>query len=527
MRFAHAHVFAVVQQVHVALVRPRRLHLVVVVVLVVGGVVHLVAHVRGSAARRPQILHVGGCVALVLHGLLVRHLVARVRLALKVQMVEVQQPGRGFLNGGGQAVGGVEHRARRNRGARVRVCAQVADDVLLARRAHHFQQRRHRGANGAEHAPRCHRAGGRAAVVVQHLVAQPPVVGHGRGLLARRRHVHGVVLAGVNMLPLGRLHRGSGVRGRAVLLRARAEVLRRGGGAVDEAVGLNGARGLRLLQPRGGQPAVRRVQVVRVRQVLLHLALRGGGGRVRNVVIRRPLVRFQAERELGVRLHAQLVHVAVHPLLARVHAGIEAAAAVRGVALVQTRGHAHLLPRLHVGNLAGRHLARLHEVAGVRRPVDVVVVLLRLEQRRHLRLADPLRPRAVHGVQHGLLRVGVGGAAADFGAEEGRHVVVLKFGGVHGLAGQRHDLAALLVGVSELRLAAETGTAVGHAGVRRLVVVLVGGGVGVRERGVRVCVVARIGLEHGVVVGGDGHVGHGVHGTAHVGVALRCRTRSR
>ena len=132
VRFAHAHVFVVVQQVHVALVCPRRLHLVVVVVLVVCGVVHLVAHVRRCAAGRPQILHVGGCVALVLHGLLVRHLVPRIRLPLKVQMVEIQQAGRGFLNGGGQPVGGVEYRAHWHRGAGIRVSAQVADDVLFA-----------------------------------------------------------------------------------------------------------------------------------------------------------------------------------------------------------------------------------------------------------------------------------------------------------------------------------------------------------------------------------------------------------
>ena len=254
--------------------------------------------------------------------------------------------------------------------------------------------------------------------------------------------------------------------------------------------------------------------------MLLHFALRGGGGGVLNVVVGGTLVRLQPERELGVRLHAQLVHVAVHPLVARVHAGIEAAAAVRGVALVQPRGHAHLLPRLHVGNLAGRHLAGLHEVAGVRRAVHVVVVLLRLEQRGNLRLAHPLRTRAVHGVQHGLLHVGVGGATADFGAEEGRHVVVLKLGGVHGLARERHDLAALLIRVAELRFAAEVGPAVCHILKHGLLVVLVCGGVGVREVGVLVGVVARFGLEHGVVVGRDRHVRHGIHGPAHVFVAL-------
>ena len=231
-------------------------------------------------------------------------------------------------------------------------------------------------------------------------------------------------------------------------------------------------------------------------------------------------MRLQTERELGIRLHAQLVHVAVHPLVARVHAGIEAAAAGVGVALVESRRHVHLLPRLHVGHVAGRHLARLHEVAGVWRAVHVVVIFLRLEQRRNLRLADPLRTRAVHAVQHGLVHVGVGGATPDFGPEEGRHVVVLKFGGIHGLARERHDLAPLLVGVAELRLATEIGTAVRHLHKRRLLVVLVGCSVGVREIGVLVGIVSRIGLEDRVVVGRNRHVGHGIHGPAHVHVAL-------
>ena len=231
-------------------------------------------------------------------------------------------------------------------------------------------------------------------------------------------------------------------------------------------------------------------------------------------------MRLQAERELGIGLHAQLVHVAVHPLVARVHARIETAAARVGVALVQPRRHVHLLPRLHVGHLAGRHLAGLHEVAGVGRAVHVVAIILRLEQRGNLGLAHPLRPRPVHGVQHGLLHVGVGGAPPDFGPEEGRHVVVLKFGGVHGLARERHDLPALLVLVAKLRLAAEIGAAVRHLLVHRLLKVLVGGGVGVREVGVVVRAVARVGLEHGVVVGRNRHVGNGIRGFAHVFIAL-------
>ena len=520
MRFAHAEIDVVTREAHVALVRPRRLHLVAVVALVVSGVVHLVAHVRPHTTRRPHVLHVGGRVALVLHGLLVRHLVTRIRLALKVQVVEIQQRGRGFLNCRGQPVSGVEHRASRHRRTCIRIRAQVADCVLLARRAHHIQERRNHGANGAKHAAWCHRMRGGAAIVVQHLEPRAPVIAGGCGALIRCSHVDGVVARGIHLLPLGRLHFGCSVRSRPILLGTRAKVLRRGGGTVHKAVGLNGARGLRLFQARGGEPAVGRVQVKRVGQVLLHLALRGGAGRVLDVVIRGPLVRFQAERELGVRLHAQLVHVAVHPLVTRVHAGIEAAAAGIREALVQSRRHVHLLPRLHVGHFAGRHLARLHEVARVRRAVHVIVILLRFEQRRNLRLADPLRPRAVHGVQHGLVHVGVRGAPADFGAEEGRHVVVLKVGGVHGLARQRHDLAALLVGVAELRFAAEVGAAVGHFLKHGLLVVLVGGGVGVREVGVLVGVVARLGLEHGVVVGRNRHVGHGIDRLAHVDVAL-------
>ena len=233
-------------QVHVALVCPRRLHLVAVVALVISCIVHLVAHVRAIATGCTQILHVGGRVALVLHGLLVRNLVARIRLALKVKMVEIQQSRRGFLNGGGQAVGGVEDRAGGNRGARIRIGAQVADDVLFARRAHHVQERRNHGANGAKHATHLHRVCSGAAIVVQHLEPRPPVVPGGCWTLARCVHVDGVVIADINLLPPGLLHGGCSVRGTAVLLRTRAKIIRRGGRAVDESVGLNGARGLSL-----------------------------------------------------------------------------------------------------------------------------------------------------------------------------------------------------------------------------------------------------------------------------------------
>ncbi len=442
-------------------------------------------------------------------------------------MVEIQQGGGGFLNGGGQPVGRIEHRASRNSGSRIRIRAQVADDVLLAGRAHHFQQGRDHGANGAKHAAHGNRIRRGAAVVVQHLEPEPPVVRNRGGPLIRRRHVDRVVLAGVHLLPLGLLHRRGGIRGTAVLLRTRAKVLGIRGGTVHKPVGLNGARGLRLLQPGGGQPAVRRVQIKRVRQILFHLALRGGAGRVLNVVVRRALVRLQAERHLGVRLHAQLVDVAVHPLVSRVHAGIEAAAADVRVALVESRRHVHLLPRLHVGHVAGRHLTRLHEVAGVWRAVHVVVILLRLEQGRGLGLAHPLRPRAVHGVQHGLLHIGVRRAPPDFGPEKRRHVVVLKIARVHGLARHGHDLAPLLVGVAELRLAAKVGAAVGHLFIHGLLVVLVRRRIRAREIGVLVGVVARLGLEHGVVVRRNRSVWHVIHGLPHVFIALRQWSRRR